>query len=219
MRRTCALERSGVRSLVFALAFAGAVGAGASRLEAQAAKEPLLSGHFALVIQNVRLLSNVRNRLPTALDANAGGIDLTLRLRDSRWAAQLYFVEMNEQAAGTGKYSSLAMTALYGSPTGAAELGLLRRPGHSPTTDVDLDQMYSALRVGGRGSTKLGTTPITLGGRAAVYVPLGAGRAPTDSTSRLRSGGWQRNCPSAHPSAIASSASTPNAPSRSWVRS
>lgn len=174
MRHVFVLPRSVVRSLVLSLVLAlASASVGATRIHAQAAKEPLLSGHFALVIQNVRLLSNVRNRLPTALDANAGGIDLTLRLRDSRWAAQLYFVEMNEQAAGTGKYSSLAMTALYGSATGAAELGVLRRPGHSPVTDVDLDQMYSALRVGGRGSTKLGTTPITLGGRAAVYVPLG----------------------------------------------
>jgi hypothetical protein len=146
---------------------------GTPQLKAQAAQEPLLRGHFALVLQNVRLLSNVRNRLPTALDANAGGIDLTLRLRDSRFAAQLYFVEMSEQAAGTGKYSSLAMTLLYGSETAAGELGVLRRPGHSPVTDVDLDQMYSALRLGGRGSTRLGTTPVTLGGRAAVYVPLG----------------------------------------------
>ena len=146
---------------------------GTPQLQAQAAQEPLIRGHFALVLQNVRLLSNVRNRLPTALDANAGGIDLTLRLRDSRFGAQLYFVEMNEQAAGTGKYSSLAMTLLYGGETGAAELGVLRRPGHSTVTDVDLDQMYSALRVGGRGSTRLGTTPVTLGGRAAAYVPLG----------------------------------------------
>lgn len=147
--------------------------AAAAPLQAQAEREPLLRGHFALVLQNVRLLSNVRNSLPTALDANAGGIDLTLRLRDSRFGAQLYFVEMNEQAAGTGKYSSLAMTLLYGGEAGAAELGVLRRPGHSPVTDVDLDQMYSALRVGGRGATRLGTTPVTLGGRAAVYVPLG----------------------------------------------
>ncbi len=147
--------------------------AGAPQLHAQAAQEPLLRGHFALVLQNVRLLSNVRNRLPSALDANAGGIDLTLRLRDSRFGAQLYFVEMNEQAAGTGKYSSLAMTLLYGGESGAGELGVLRRPGHSTVTDVDLDQMYSALRLGGRGSTRLGTTPVTLGGRAAVYVPLG----------------------------------------------
>jgi hypothetical protein len=162
------------RTLMVVLALAG-VGLLTPHLGAQTAREPLLNGHFSLVIQNVRLLSNVRNRLPTALDANAAGIDLTLRLRDSRWGAQLYFVEMNEQAAGTGKYSSLAMTALYGSATGAAELGLLRRPGHSMVTDVDLDQMYSALRLGGRGSTKLGTTPIILGGRAAVYVPIAGG--------------------------------------------
>jgi len=160
------------RRPVFMLA-ALVLSAGAPPLRAQAAQEPLLRGHFALVLQNVRLLSNVRNRLPSALDANAGGIDLTLRLRDSRFGAQLYFVEMNEQAAGTGKYSSLAMTLLYGSETGAAELGVLRRPGHSPVTDVDLDQMYSALRLGGRGATRLGTTPVTLGGRAAVYVPIG----------------------------------------------
>lgn len=149
-----------------------ALGALPADLQGQEARPPLLRGHFALVVQNVRLLSNVRNAFPTALDANAGGIDLTLRLRDSRVGAQLTFIEMSEQAAGVGKYSSLALTLLYGGEAAAGEIGLLRRPGYSAATNVDLDQMYSALRLGGRGATRLGTTPVTLGGRAAVYVPL-----------------------------------------------
>ncbi len=140
---------------------------------AQDAAPGRFEGRIGLLLQTFRLLSNVDGAFPTALDETASGIEATVRLRNSPFGAEFAFVGAQSAAPNTGKYSLLTLRGVYGGDPLAAEIAVSRRPALNEATNVDLDRLVSVLAVGVRGSTPLGSTPVSLGARGSVYLPLG----------------------------------------------
>lgn len=162
-----------------------------STLTAQASAPRVASGRIGITAQSIRLLTAERGGASTSYDGAVSGVDFLAWFPTSRFGAQLGFLS-GDGPQDAGRFSSLALTALYGSPRLAAEAGFMRRSAYSDASNRNLDRNFSVLRLGGRGSTPLGTTDFALGFRGALALPFAIefdeGASGFDAESELR---WQ----------------------------
>lgn len=150
-----------------ALSLLAVLACNALPLRAQVAFE----GHLAAAAQSLRLLSKIPGDNGTEFTGSATGFEGYVFVPRYRVGLHLQRSAAGSAAVNAGTYEATTLTALYGRPTLAAELGISRRTGYSEDTDRDLEATYRFYRIGGRITAPLGTTGFSVGARASIYAP------------------------------------------------
>lgn len=130
-----------------------------------------IEGHLSAATQSLRLLSKIPGENGTEFTGTASGFDGYLFVPRYRVGLQLQRSAASKAPVNAGTYEATTITALVGSPSLAAELGVGSRTGYSDQTDRDLDATFRFYRLGGRLSAPLGTSGFSVGARASFYVP------------------------------------------------
>ena len=158
------------RAVLFALAVVGASSA-AQAQDVEATPIPGLEGRAGLQVQSMRLLTSVEGEVPVKYDGTVTGLEFLGWLPKRRLGLHAGFLGGDGPPNG-GRYSAVALTALYGAEPLALEVGYQRRALYNEDSQRDLDRPFSLLRIGGRGTTPLGTTPFALSLRGSLLTPL-----------------------------------------------
>lgn len=159
------------RAALAALLGLAGLAAPARAQEVAATPIPGLEGRAGLVVSSMRLLTSVDGEVPVQYDGAVTGLEFLGWLPKRRLGLHASFQGGDGPPAG-GRYSAVALTGLYGSQPLALEVGYHRRALYNEDSQRDLDRPFNLLRLGGRGTTPLGTTPFALSLRGALMTPL-----------------------------------------------
>lgn len=132
---------------------------------------PGLEGRAGLLVHSMRLLTSIESQVPVEYDGTVSGLEFLGWLPKRRLGLHAGFLAGDGPPNG-GRYSAVSLTALYGGEPLALEVGYQRRTLYNEDSQRDLDRPFSLLRLGGRGTTPLGTTPFALSLRGSVLTPL-----------------------------------------------
>lgn len=175
-----------MRRAHLALVLAALLLGSASPLRAQLQVE----GHLSASTQSLRLLSKIPGENATEFTGSATAFDVLAFAPRYRAGLQVQRSAAGASAPNAGTYRMIAITALVGRPSLAAEVGLASRTGYSDQTDRDLEATYRFYRLGGRLTAPLGTTGFSVGARASVYAPADGdsrdGATGMDAGTQLR---------------------------------